>query len=121
MNPTEIKKVLGEYIDLVAKDGRLEFTIGQLELKAREYIATLDPLQHLFGSPLSQIEDMVEGIKPLAAMPSDAPDFAEWIVNNDYAPLPTGEGKPVRWYIPSSLEGKQLTTAELYTAYLKRK
>ena len=60
MNPTEIKKVLQDFSHHVnVKAGEPLVIPSDIET----FLSTLDPLSHLFGSPLSQIEDMVEGVK----------------------------------------------------------
>ena len=166
MNPTEIKKVLDTFFYDSENDGIFQhIDPADYAYRRDKFLESfqLNPLSHLFGSPLSQIEDMVEGLKtkpmekkqliedlkelerliirvfkwdetnfgvetisqaitalstpPLAAMPSECIGFAEWILNQPYFYKPRFKGL---WYHEDNLEAT-LTTAELYTAYLKSK
>ena len=169
MTTPEIKKVLTAYenhkFDML-KSKYPSGAITQAEMMD-SFIASLDPLSHLFGSPLSQIEDMVEAVKgktadvktprqilfdkygmnitdethpcyhvaprvywelmeeyasqfkPLAAMPSDAIDVLEWIGKNDWNYHDPIQGKERGWTTYPYTKYK--SSAELYTAYLKRK
>jgi len=68
MNPTEIKKVLDAFFYDPENDGIFKHIDDDDYIYRRDAFISLhaepdNSLHHLFGSPLSQIEDMVEGLK----------------------------------------------------------